>query len=250
MTLRVVLVRLDDRADGAIRAALAGTPHRITTHSDDGAAGAADGDVFMTFEHHSDRPMVPPGDVVAAGGYAVALVGPTATGGATLAAIEQGYSFTLAATAGPDRIRSLTDYLWEVGPPPSSASIEVSGSEMRYADRAAELPAATLEVLRVLAANRWGIVSNETLAERVDDHVRAAARLKRALADLGSRAQVLKVPQIGYRLVGTLVDHDAPDAGAPDPGGAERPVAITVGPTQGRRPNRPADDAEHTEDRR
>jgi DNA-binding response OmpR family regulator len=142
------------------------------------------------------------------GAYAVLLVPEPVHGGTVLDAIRAGYSFVLTQPVRTDRVRALLDYLATVASPRPSRELTLDRDDMLCTpSRSVALSAAESAVLHVFANHPDRIVARQRLALASGDTPlrETLSRLRTHLDAIGSGAQVLNVPHIGYRLAGHVV---------------------------------------------
>ncbi|MFI7498572.1 transcriptional regulator [Streptomyces sp. NPDC049687] len=140
------------------------------------------------------------------GGYAVAVLdGVSAT--EVLAAVSRGYSFTLASPLRRARLVETLGYLKTVTPPENTQVLTLDGrGSLSSPAKSSPVTDAEAGLLRLLAGRPGQIVSREELAEATggEDVNKVASVLKQKLLDIDSGAKLLKIPHLGFRLVGTV----------------------------------------------
>lgn len=140
------------------------------------------------------------------GGYAVAVLDGIAAS-AVLAAVSGGYSFTLASPLRRHRLVETLTYLKHITPPENTQVLTLDGAgSLRSPSKSAPVTGAEAGLLRLLAARPGQIVSREELTEAAggEDVNRVTSVLKQKLLDIDSGAKLLKIPHLGFRLVGTV----------------------------------------------
>jgi DNA-binding response OmpR family regulator len=143
------------------------------------------------------------------GAHAVLLVPEPVRGKTVLDAMRAGYSFVLTQPMRTDRVRALLEYLATVAAPPQSKVLTLDHDDVVFCtpSRSVALSAAESAVLHVFADHPDRIVSRQRLALASGDTPlrETLSRLHTHLNAIGSGAQVLNVPHIGYRLAGHVV---------------------------------------------
>ncbi|MFF8814344.1 winged helix-turn-helix domain-containing protein [Streptomyces pactum] len=140
------------------------------------------------------------------GGYAVAVLDGIAAG-AVLAAVTNGYSFTLASPLRRPRLVETLTYLKHITPPENTQVLTLDGAgSLHSPSKSTPVTDAEAGLLRMLAARPGQIVSREDLTEATggEDVSRVTSVLKQKLLDIDSGAKLLKIPHLGFRLVGTV----------------------------------------------
>ncbi|MFB0617868.1 transcriptional regulator [Streptomyces sp. AGS-58] len=140
------------------------------------------------------------------GGYPVAVLdGVSAT--EVLAAVSRGFSFTLASPLRHPRLVETLSYLKNVTPSENTQVLTLDGKGS-LSSPAKSLPVTDAEarLLRLLSDRSGQIVSREELTEATggEDVNKVTSVLKQKFLDLDSGAKLLKVPHLGFRLVGTV----------------------------------------------
>jgi hypothetical protein len=145
------------------------------------------------------------------------------TGAAFLDEVWRGFRLVLPAPPGADRLTRCLSYLRDVAPPPGSQQLWLDDSNVLSSTvGSTRLSHAEAVALRRLCEAPGRIVSREDLAAvGALDVLRVTTQLKDKLAGIGSGAQLLKVPHMGFRFVGKLALRVPGDAG-PDGAGARR----------------------------
>lgn len=126
---------------------------------------------------------------------------------ATLAAVRGGCGFVLASPLGVDRLTKFLDYLAKVAAPPGAQVLTLADDgTLTTPSGAVRLDPAEATTLRLLGERPDGIVSREqiTSASGGLDPLLLVAELRRRFDAVGSGAQILKVPHMGFRLVGRV----------------------------------------------
>lgn len=158
-----------------------------------------------------------PKAVAALGALPVAVLADEAEssrGPAFLREVGRGYAMVLPCTVTEERlVRSLT-YLRDIVPPPGAQHLWLDdGLVLSTRRRSVRLVPAEAAVLRRLAEAPGRVVSRTDLETAADGDVQGTSvRLKARLEEVGSGAQLLKVPHRGFRFVGTLHPGAAPSA--------------------------------------
>jgi hypothetical protein len=126
---------------------------------------------------------------------------------AMMGAMGDGFTFVLASPLRTERLTAFLDYLMRVAAPPR-ARIVTLGDDGTLASPAAAVTLAPHEaaVLRKLAEHTGEIVAQEELRSQTTetDLLTVIAALRGKLSEIGSGAQILKVPHAGFRLAGTV----------------------------------------------
>jgi hypothetical protein len=149
---------------------------------------------------------VAPQGVSERGALAVAFASEEFGGDVYLREIRNGYGMVLPASVTEERlVRSLT-YLRDVVPPAGSQRLWLNEHRLlASAVGSVQLDLAEDAFLRRLGSTPGSIVSREELAKAGGADVQGVSvRIKERLAEIGSGAQLLKVPHLGFRFVGTL----------------------------------------------
>ncbi|MGA8116453.1 MAG: helix-turn-helix domain-containing protein [Actinocatenispora sp.] len=141
-----------------------------------------------------------------AGAYAV-LVQPEPSARGTLEALRLGYGFVLASPLRAERLTAFLTYLRDVSAPPGTQIVDldqVGTLSTRTAHTA--LDEAEAAALRLFARGPSRIVSRRELAEATDggDPLALVSALRTRFEQVGSGAKILKVPHMGFRLVGEV----------------------------------------------
>ncbi|MGV9557753.1 hypothetical protein [Streptomyces sp. NPDC003401] len=139
------------------------------------------------------------------GAYAV-LVQPAPSARGTLAAVRSGAGFVMAAPLGVERLVSFLTYLRDVAAPASAQVLDLDESGVLTTPSASvRLTGAEAGALRALAERRAVIVSRPDLLRLTGEDPRDVIEALRArFREVGSGAQILKVPHMGFRLVGEV----------------------------------------------
>ncbi|MFH8804202.1 transcriptional regulator [Streptomyces sp. NPDC017936] len=154
---------------------------------------------------------VPPDDpsmeeLKSRGGYAVAVLdGVSAT--EVLAAVSRGFGFTLASPLRRPRLVETLNYLKNVTPSENTQVLTLDGKgSLCSATKSLPVTDAEAELLRLLSHRSGQIVSREELTEATggEDVNKVISVLKQKFRDIESGAKLLKVPHLGFRLVGTV----------------------------------------------
>lgn len=121
-------------------------------------------------------------------------------------ALRAGYSFVLASPLGVDRLTSFLGYLRSVAAPPRARILDLDEANiLSTASESTTLDAAEAAALRLFGARAGRIVSREELTDTVGQDPRhITASLREKFDQIGTGAQILNVPHMGFRLVGEL----------------------------------------------
>lgn len=172
-------------------------------HSPGGSARLGD-DLLAVFYRAGAEATPAPTDVRARGVHTV-LVTPTPSATGTFAALGQGFSFILASPLSLDRVTSFLSYLRSVAAPPATQTLTVDAEVLSSPSSSVTLSSEEAAALRLFGEHPGRIVSRDALAEAAGaDPLRLLTSLRDKFAEIGSGAQILKVPHMGYRLVGTV----------------------------------------------
>ncbi|MFF8970316.1 transcriptional regulator [Streptomyces sp. NPDC014995] len=139
------------------------------------------------------------------GGYAVAVLdGVSAT--EVLAAVSRGYSFTLASPLRRPRLVETLGYLKTVTPSENTQVLTLENGSLSSPAKSLPVTDAEAELLRLLSGRPGQIVSREELTEATggEDVNKVTSVLKQKFLDIDSGAKLLKIPHLGFRLVGTV----------------------------------------------
>jgi DNA-binding response OmpR family regulator len=146
-----------------------------------------------------------------AGGTHLIAVLPERSAESVLAAIKQGFALVLDSPLLTARVSHCLRYLLTVAPPRAAQTVRLGRSgELRALNaRSVQLSRAEAVLLRALGKQPGHIV-HRTEAARLtgEDPSPLIRRLSAKLADIDSRVKILKVPHVGYRMVGTLALDD------------------------------------------
>ncbi|MEU5977731.1 hypothetical protein [Streptomyces sp. NPDC047315] len=151
-----------------------------------------------------DEPSV--ADLKELGGYAVAVLDRISATD-VLAAVSSGYGFTLASPLRRPRLVETLTYLRTVTPPENTQVLTLDGQGSLWsAAKSVPVTDAEAGLLRLLSDRPGQIVSREDLTRAAlgEDVNRVTSVLKQKLLDIESGAKLLKVPHLGFRLVGTV----------------------------------------------
>ncbi|MFH8367692.1 transcriptional regulator [Streptomyces sp. NPDC018031] len=182
----------------------------LTLHDADPEAGhETPPDALLVSFHRSAAPApedLTVADVKGRGGYPVAVLdGISATD--VLAAVSGGYSFTLASPLRRPRLVETLNYLRNVTPPENTQVLTLDGKgSLCSPSKSVPVTDAEAGLLRLLAGRSGQIVSREdlTAATGGEDVNRVTSVLKQKFLDIDSGAKLLKIPHLGFRLVGTV----------------------------------------------
>jgi hypothetical protein len=170
-------------------------------------AGQLGADLLAVFFQEGEESALAPADVRRHGAYAIQIQSAVASA-PMLRAIRAGYHLVFPSPLPADRVTRFLRYMSDVAAPPKSRTLTLSeNGTLSTATGHAELDPAESAALRLLGSRRDGIVSRaELLAASGSDPLQTVTALRRHLSELGSGAQILKVPHLGYRLVGSVQD--------------------------------------------
>ncbi|MGO1050097.1 winged helix-turn-helix domain-containing protein [Crossiella sp. CA198] len=177
--------------------------------ADPEAAGARVADVMLCALHRTAGEAVEPSpaEVRRRGGYPIAVLESVSATG-VLGALTDGYAFALATPLRRPRVVATLGYLKSVAPPEPAQRLTLSPGLLCSPSRQAPVSAAEAGLLRTLAGKPGQIVSRTELnvATGGEDVNVVVSVLRQKLADIDSGAKILKVPHLGFRLVGTVED--------------------------------------------
>jgi hypothetical protein len=130
-----------------------------------------------------------------------------------LSAVRAGYSFVLVTPLRVARLTALLAYLRDVAAPPGARILTLAeDGTLSTPSGTAHLDAAEQAALRLLGANVGRIVTRGQLHDGTGaDPLQVTTALRRHLESVGSGAQILKVPHMGFRFVGTVITNDGDD---------------------------------------
>jgi DNA-binding winged helix-turn-helix (wHTH) protein len=192
----------------------------LAVHASDPEAGRSDWpDVILAALHRfgDGAPSPSAAEVKRRGGYPIAVLDAVSATG-VLAALSEGFSLALASPLRRSRLVESLGYLKSVAPPVPSQVVTLDGHG-RLGSPSKSVPVTDAEsgMLRCLADRPGQIVSREELTEAADgeDANKVASVLKQKLDDVDSGAKILKVPHLGFRLVGTVQDAPVPESTTP-----------------------------------
>ncbi|GGY75686.1 winged helix-turn-helix domain-containing protein [Streptomyces nitrosporeus] len=140
------------------------------------------------------------------GGYPVAVLdGISAT--EVLSAVSSGFGFTLASPLKRSRLVKTLSYFKTVTPPENTQVLTLDGKgTLSSAAKSVPVTDAEAGLLRLLHDRSGQIVSREDLTEAAggEDVNKVTSVLKQKFLDIDSGAKLLKIPHLGFRLVGTV----------------------------------------------
>ncbi|MEU5278070.1 hypothetical protein [Streptomyces asoensis] len=164
-------------------------------------------DLLVAFVAAGADGTAPPGlsGITRDGAYAV-LVQPAPSAKGTLAAVRSGAGFVMAAPLGVERLVSFLTYLRDVAAPASAQILDLDETgELTTPSASVRLSDAEAAALRALADRRAVIVPRPDLLRLTGEDPRDVVESLRArFREVGSGAQILKVPHMGFRLVGEV----------------------------------------------
>ncbi|MBA0052910.1 helix-turn-helix domain-containing protein [Streptomyces sp. AJS327] len=183
--------------------------------------------LLASFHRVSAADGLTPAQVKGRGGYPIAVLDEVAATD-VLRAVTDGFSFTLASPLRRERVVETLGYLKSVTPPESTQVLTLLGPpvegrlRLSSGPRDAEVSHGEAQMLRTLADRPGQIVARGELerATGEDNINRVSSVLKQKLEDIDSGAKILKVPHLGFRLVGTVREADAGTDAATDGTGA------------------------------
>lgn len=178
-------------------------------------------DDLIAFFDRRDAPSLVAKEEIFSRGVHTILVKSELSARSTLAARHAGYSFMLASPLRIDRLTSLLGYLRTVAVPPMAQILHLDGTDtLSTPSSSTRLDAAEAAALRILGARPDQIVSREDLASAMAgaDPLTVTSRLQLKFDEIGSGAQLMKVPHMGIRLAGRILVTPA--------GGAHRSVCF------------------------
>ncbi|MFI1826471.1 hypothetical protein ACH41E_08425 [Streptomyces sp. NPDC020412] len=152
-----------------------------------------------------------PADLGRNGAYVV-TVHAAVTAGNTLAALRSGTSFVMAEPLAAPRLTSFLTYLRDVAAPAATQVVELDEADVLTTPSAStQLSPAEGKALRALGAVRATIVPRPELARLTGEDPRDLVRsLQERFREVGAASQILKVPHMGFRLVGEVRMKAAP----------------------------------------
>lgn len=145
------------------------------------------------------------GEITREGAYVVLVqAAPTAKG--TLAAVRSGAGFVMAAPLDVERLVPFLTYLRDVAAPASAQVLDLDEAGVLSTPSASvRLSEAEAKALRALADRRAVIVPRPDLLRLTGEDPRDVIEaLRSRFREVGSGAQILKVPHMGFRLVGEV----------------------------------------------
>ncbi|MFJ4618053.1 hypothetical protein [Streptomyces sp. NPDC088812] len=173
----------------------------------DGVAEHVAADLLVAFVAAADDGTAPLDlrDLTHGGAYAV-LVQPAPTARTTLAAVRSGAGFVMAAPLDVDRLVPFLTYLRDVAAPAAAQVLDLDeAGVLATPSGSVRLSEAEARALRALADRRATIVGRPDLMRLTGEDPRdVVASLRARFREVGSGAQILKVPHMGFRLVGEV----------------------------------------------
>jgi len=163
-------------------------------------------DLLAVFFREGEESPLSPAEVRRHGAYAV-QVQPAVSAVPILQAVRAGYHFVFPSPLSTDRISSFLRYMCDVAAPPRSQILTLSDNGTLLTPMgSADLDDAEKSALLLFGERRDGIVSRADLMAATGgrDPLQTVNALRRHFVALGSGAQILKVPHMGYRLVGAV----------------------------------------------
>ncbi|MFJ6727949.1 hypothetical protein ACIQPQ_23930 [Streptomyces sp. NPDC091281] len=139
------------------------------------------------------------------GAYAV-LVQSAPTARSTLAAVRSGAGFVMAAPLDTARLEAFLTYLRDVAAPAAAQVLDLDDDgTLTTPSASVRLTPAEARALRALGDRRATIVARPDLLRLTGEDPRDLVEaLRRRFREVGSGAQILKVPHMGFRLVGEV----------------------------------------------
>ncbi|MFD7132979.1 hypothetical protein [Streptomyces sp. NPDC059894] len=181
-------------------------PLRPVPDGDDVAEHVA-ADLLVAFVAAADDGIAPLDlrDLTHGGAYAV-LVQRAPTARTTLAAVRSGAGFVMAAPLDVDRLVPFLTYLRDVAAPAAAQVLDLDEADvLATPSGSVRLSEAEARALRALADRRATIVGRPDLMRLTGEDPRDVVESLRArFREVGSGAQILKVPHMGFRLVGEV----------------------------------------------
>ncbi|MER5968464.1 hypothetical protein ABT112_01725 [Streptomyces sp. NPDC002055] len=183
----------------------------LTLHDCDPEAGSPDWpDVLLASLHAvaATAPGLSAAEVKGRGGYPIAVLDSVSATG-VLAALSDGFALALASPLKQHRLVDSLGYLKSVTPPESTQVLTLDGrGRLHSPSKAVPVTDAEAGMLRLLAGRPGQIVPRQDIAEATggEDVNPVSSVLKQKLLDIDSGAKILKVPHLGFRLVGTVRD--------------------------------------------
>ncbi|MFM9607188.1 winged helix-turn-helix domain-containing protein [Streptomyces niveiscabiei] len=144
-------------------------------------------------------------DLKSRGGYAVAVLD-SVSATEVLAAVTAGYGFTLASPLRRSRLVETLSYLKTVTPSENTQVLTLANGSLNSAAKSLPVTDAEAGLLRLLSDRPGQIVSREELTQATggEDVNKVTSVLKQKFLDIDSGAKLLKIPHLGFRLVGTV----------------------------------------------
>ncbi len=144
-------------------------------------------------------------DISRTGAYVV-TVHHAPTPGDMLTAFHSGSSFAMSEPLGTSRLTSFLTYLRDVAAPQSTQVLDLDPSDVLATPSATvQLSPAEGKALRALSTRRSTIVPRPELMRLAGEDPRDLVQaLQKRFREVGSGAQILKVPHMGFRLVGEV----------------------------------------------
>ncbi|AYN40332.1 hypothetical protein D9753_17060 [Streptomyces dangxiongensis] len=181
----------------------AGLPLEAPAVDAGGPAGHRRDDLLVAFT--GAHGPADPREITRDGAYVVTVQSaPDAAG--TLRAVRAGSSFLMASPLREERLRSFLTYLRDVAAPTATQVLDLDDSGLLATPSASvRLTGAEAKALRALADRSARIVARPELLRLTGEDPRDLVEALRArFREIGSGAQILKVPHMGFRLVGEV----------------------------------------------
>ena len=155
----------------------------------------------------AEAPTVPPiADIRNSGAYVI-YIQPEPNAASMLDSIRGGVNFCFSSPLNAARLSGFLDYLRRVAAPRHTQVIHLDDHRvLRSGSTTTTLSTAAATAMRLLGTRPDRIVSRDDLTATTGntDVLAVIGELRHALDQVGSGAHILKVPHMGYRLVGTV----------------------------------------------